>query len=191
METAEFTKLCTEAIAKNDSDRLKRACYEFSEFCFTYPTDAAVDDELVTYLSDTFRSPLFHAMEGSWHLIRLVEEDWSAFTEEQRVRLLDPLEFSFNKYTDWMSWFVISEILGENYCCERAFTALKRLAETPEEGPRSLVPHGFEHIAESAADPALRQLALDEILRMRGDVSAQVRDEALISLGRLGISCDG
>ncbi len=190
METAEFMAMCQDAIVKNDLESLKRAVYEFSELCFSYPTDAVLDDGLVSYLSETFRSPTFHAMEGSWHLIRLIEEDWSAFTEEQRLRLLDPIEFSYNKYADWMSCFMISEILGDNYCCERAFEVLRRLSAIPEEVPRSLIPHGFEHIAQSADDPALRELALAEIHRMRGDVSEQVRDEALISLGRLGIQAE-
>lgn len=188
MDATLFIQLCSVAISQNDSLQLQFAVNHFAEYCFMEPTDAVVQEETVIYLNDTFRSSRFHEMSGSYYLMLLLEYNWAAFSQEQRDQLLDAIEFSFNKFSDPMSWFVISEILGEYYCNEQSFKVLKRFAKLPEEGPRSQAPHGLEHIAKSAINPEIRSQAIHQIRNLLDDPSQTVKEEASTSIHRLRVT---
>ena len=84
-----------------------------------------------------------------------------------------------------MACFVISGILGEQYKEARAFQALRRLANCNKEVPRSLVPHGLEHIVGDSPDAELAIKALAELMKMQTDHSPMVRDEVVESLARI------
>ncbi len=185
MNVLEFKKICSEAILQNEPSLLEFAVGRFAEYCFKESTDTTVDEETVDYLAATFRSAAFNQMDGSWHLLMLLEYNWSAFTEGQRVTLLEAIEFSFPRFADPMSWFVLSEVLGEYFCCDRAFELLTRFAHLPDDGPRSQVPHGLEHIAKSTTDPSLRTRCLNTIQRMQKDPSDVVREEVANSIEML------
>jgi hypothetical protein len=75
-----------------------------------------------------------------------------------------------------MSWFLISVLLGEFFADEKAFQVLCRLKTLQAEGPRSLVPHGLEHIITGSGDKQLVRKAYTELLQMKNDPSEQVRD---------------
>ena len=185
MDNDEFIKLCSEAIITNNASLLEFAVGRFAEYCFQEPTDAVVDEQILNYLDETIRSTIFLKMDGAWHLLMILEWNWSAFTAQQQATLLDAIEFSFDKFSDPMSWFVLSEVLGEYYCSGPAFEVLKRLGKLSDDGPRSQVPHGLEHIAKSTTDAALHAHSVNEILRMQSDRSGAVREEAMISIQRL------
>ena len=124
-------------------------------------------------------------MDGSFELLMVFEYDWGRLSDEQKRRLLLSISTSYENFSDWMSYFVISELLGEYYCNEASFTVLCELRRTSNEVARSLVPHGFEHIAKDAESSDLRRQALEQLLSMKEDVSPQVRgevDEALSNL---------
>ena len=75
-----------------------------------------------------------------------------------------------------------SELLGEYYCNEEAFVALRLLAGRSDEKARSLTP---EHIARGARNEDLRQRALGELSHLKRDASPEVRREAELSLERV------
>lgn len=185
MDREEFIEMCSEAVANKDARLLEWAVARFAEYCFKEPTDATIDEQILSFLDETFRSTPFLEMSGSWHLLMVLEWNWSAFTDRQRAILLDAIEFTFDKLADPMSWFVLSEILGEYYCSASALEVLKRLSKVSADGPRSQVPHGLEHIAKSTADPALRARAIHDLLRMQSDRSDDVKAEVVNSIQRL------
>jgi hypothetical protein len=127
----------------------------------------------------------FLEAEGSWHFLKLLESNWGILSDYQKEQLLPALEAVYGCFTDWMSWFVISEILGSYYANEQALQSLQRLKNLPQEGPRSFVPHGLEHIVKDCKDQRVAKMAFVELLQMKADPSEDVRDEAEISLERL------
>lgn len=181
----EFLRLCSDAIGAKDSEALADAVGDFAQYCFANGAPNAIaDDRLVHFLDATFRSGAFHGLTGAHGLLNIIAYDWASFTEPQRNILLDAIEFSFAKFQDWMAWFSLSAILGENYG-DKAFATLMRLARVDKEGPRSMVPHGLEHVARGTSNEAIRSECINQIVRMQQDESPQVRDEALESLLRL------
>jgi hypothetical protein len=128
---------------------------------------------------------VFLEMEGSHELLLLFEHAWEFLSDDQKDRVLPVLENSYEQFADDLSWFVISELLGEYFRDDRALMALHRLRALEAEMPRSLVPHGLEHIVKSANDKALAKKAYEELLQMKSDPSEQVRSEVDISLQRL------
>ena len=127
----------------------------------------------------------FLTSKGSWHLLYLLDSNWEILSEAQKNRLLPWLESTYSSFTDWMAWFVISEILGECFANEQAFNILCRLKHIEAETPRSLIPHGLEHIVTDSDDQQLAQKAYTELLQMKSDPSEQVRDEVDTSLQRI------
>ncbi len=169
------------AIASGDGEALREAVFEAE----TVLLDDAFPGELFEQLIALLDRSEFLRLEGSHHLLRLIPGEWETLGEDQRERLLTAIERAYPRFADWMSWFVISEILGENYADERALAALCRLAGTSEEGPRSLVPHGLEHIIRDSGDVALAERARKELDRLARDRSERVRGEVAESMARL------
>lgn len=127
---------------------------------------------------------------GSADLLSILEFEWELLSDSQKERLLPALETSYGSFTDWMCWFNISVLLGEHFADEKALQVLCRLKTIQAEGPRSLVPHGLEHIISDSRDDRLAKIAWDELLAMKNDPCEQVRDgveDSLISLTNQGI----
>jgi len=142
-------------------------------------------DPLFEELLNILGEPQFVSMDGSWHLLRLFENSWDYLTEGQRGRLLEAFEASYGEFGDWMSCFVISEILGRQYADERALQTFRRLKRLKAHVPRSLIPHGLEHLARGRQSENIARRAFDELSGMRNDPSAQVREEVNAALARL------
>ncbi len=134
---------------------------------------------------DLLKQEKFLASNGSWHFLQVFQLNFQLLSNVQKDSLLPLLESSYSAFTDWMSWFVISEILGQCFANEQAFEILCRLKNLAAEESRSLIPHGFEHIARESDNEALARKAYAELLQMRNDVSQQVRDEVEISLSKI------
>lgn len=113
---------------------------------------------------------------GASALLHILEFEWELLSDSQKERLLPALETSYAAFTDWMCWFDISVLLGEFFADERALQVLCRLKTIQAEGPRSLVPHGLEHIISDSGDDRLAKKAYAELLAMKNDPSEEVRD---------------
>lgn len=143
-------------------------------------------DKYLNLILGLLQENRFLTSKGAWHLLYILEiENWEFLSETQKTKLLPLLESSYSSFTDWMAWFVISEMLGEYFANEQAFQVLCRLKNIEAEEPRSLIPHGLEHIVKDSHDQQLAQKAYAKLLQMKYDPSEQVRDEVNTSLQRI------
>jgi hypothetical protein len=175
-------KLIYQAIAASDGTRLREHAYTMETSALEADHFAEHDFELIL---DLLNQRNFLEMTGSFYILRVLENNWESLSDEQKERLLPALETAYGLFNDWMSWFVISELLGEYFGDEQALRVLSHLKSLHGEGPRSLVPHGLEHIVKGAGDEDLVRKAYTELSGMGNDPSEQVRDEVSLSLQRL------
>lgn len=187
LNEADLAKAIQGAVQRGDSASLNECIVQFSEDCFK-----ECESTLPVFSEDVFRMILdlmttreFLEMEESHKLLFLFESDWGRLNEGQKERLLPVLESAYVQFKDRMSMFVISELLGEYYCSDASFLALRRLRTTSNEIARAFVPHGFEHLARDAQDSALRQRAKDSLTSMESDSSPQVKQEVAVALSNL------
>jgi len=148
-------------------------------------TEDLFPDSVFEFILKLMDSEMFLAMPGSSKLLMVLETDWVRLSPEQRQKLLVSLGKSYERFKDQMSLFIISELLGQYYCNEDAFGLLRQLEKTSNVTARALIPHGFEHIAKSAADEKLRTRAVSELKSMRQDPSPEVQSEAAEALAKL------
>lgn len=172
------------AIANSDGTELEQAVYDLGTLLLYF--DHFPEQSFGFVLSMT-RERTFLEMQGSHHLLYLFDSTaaWDSLSESQRDHLLPVLETVYSEVNDWMSWFVISSLLGEHYMNEQALETLQRLKGIEAESPRSLVPHGLEHLVTSSGNPDLARRAYQELTQMVNDPSEQVRNEVAISLQRI------
>jgi hypothetical protein len=171
-----------DAILAGGGDRLRHcATSVLMQVCEGSLTGDDVVDLIIHFLNE---QP-FLEVEGSHHLIMLIQVLWAEIPDARRVSLLPELEGAYGRFRDWMSWFVISEILGECVGDERSFQILLRLRSSTADHPRSFIPHAFEHVIKSSHDRTLASRAQAELARMADDPSVQVREEVARSLQRL------
>ncbi len=149
-------------------------------FCNNFP-----EEIFQMILSLLKRREILELEESHCLFVSVLEINWELLSEEQKERLLLALKDSYERFEDWMSWFVISEIIGEFYQDRWAFETLCSLKTLSKEGPRAFVPHGLEHIVQNESDEELSREALAELLQMKNDPSERVRYEVSISLQRL------
>ena len=180
----DFFAQCSAAIDAADAKALRYAVTHFAQFCYDKDPESVASDELVAFLDAMVRSTKFQELDGSYQLLRILEYDWAAFTEPQRDLLLRAIEVSFAKFSDGMAWFVLSDVMGEFYR-EKALPTLMRLASARNDGPRSMVPHGLERIANESLDSAVRSRCVKKIALMQQDESPRVQQAARESLARL------
>lgn len=170
------------AISAGDAEGLAAQVYDLDTLLIH---TGQFSDAVFEGLLDILAEPEFLGMDGSWHLLRLFENSWDYLTEGQRDRLLEAMEASYGEYADWTSCFVISEMLGRQYGDERALQAFGRLKRLRAHVPRSLLPHGLEHLVKGRRGDDVARRAFNELSGMRHDPSEQVREEVGAALARL------
>jgi hypothetical protein len=185
--TEGIVNVIREAVASEDVGQLELGVLMAATFCFKQPSPQpeAFPELLFDLIIRLMTEQHFLKMDASHKLLMLFEYDWGRLSEDQRARLLDSIKESYDKFEDWMSCFVISELLGQHYCNEAAFEVLRELQKTSNETARSLVPHGFEHIVKEAENFALRKRAMSSLLSMQHDKSSQVTKEVAVAIGNL------
>jgi hypothetical protein len=88
-----------------------------------------------------------------------------------------------------MSWFTLSEVLGECYANRAALLVTNKLTHIENETARMFLPHAYEHIVSDSNNLSLSRRAFARLLRLMKDSSEHVRNEAELSLHRLrGVS---
>jgi|SRR6266852_1275221 len=137
-------------------------------------------------LEELLTDPDFLTLTNSWKLLYFINNNWEQLSEQERERLKKLVVDTFDKHADWMGAFVSSEILGEHYADESTLATLARLAHVANLPARALAPHGIEYLAKTTQLEALRVLAVCQLQELRQSDSEEVRQEALISLSKLG-----
>lgn len=145
-----------------------------------WPTDFF--EELVKLLED---GP-FLELQDSWKLVYFISGNWDELSSEQRLELRPLLANAFDRFKDWMGAFVTAEVLGEHYPDQETLVILGRLAQTARIPARAAVPHALETVARSTQEDSLRGLAVRQLEELQASDYEQVRQEALISLKKLG-----
>ncbi|BAZ45952.1 hypothetical protein NIES4102_29800 [Chondrocystis sp. NIES-4102] len=171
-----------QAITLNDSIIIEKHILELDSCFFGlehFPED------IFSFLISLFTQDNVLNMNGSWHLLMPLQYNWELLSDEQKKQLILTLESVYIKLQDWMSLFIISEILGENFANEQAFDVLCKFKNIESVQHRSFVPHGFEHIVRDSPNKKLAEKAYFELLQMKEDSSPIVRDEVTLSIKRI------
>lgn len=137
--------------------------------------------ELLKLLSDE----KFLSVRTSWHLLRFIKGNWEYLSPADVAKLKTVLVAAFDKFGDFKGSFLTAEILGELYPDQNTFEMLITLNRTSKARARELVPLGFENLARSTDDQALRESAISELKVLLQDASEPVRYEAALSLDRI------
>ena len=180
-------ELMVKVLEKRDQPGLKEFIDKVDLYLIVEESRAAdlFPDSVFDFALKLMDSEVFLDMQGSSKLLMIFETDWVRLSPEQRQRLLLSLGKSYERFKDSMSCFVASELLGQYYCNEDAFRLLCQLKRTSNATTRAFIPHGFEHIAKSAATVGLRKEALAELRSLSLDPSTEVQAEAAESLQKL------
>ena len=179
-----------QAIINKDEKQIIKCAYELDKSLFGVDN---FPEEVFQFFIGLLNLQDFLELKGSWHLLTFLENNWTYISNSQKNTLLSSLEIAYSKFQDWMSHFVISELLGEYFADQRAFDVLCRLKTLESEGCRSFVPHGLEHIIRDSKDDNLSKEACFHLLQMKNDSSEKVRGEVDESLRRLqnqGLQCN-
>src|SRR5580704_12346761 len=128
----------------------------------------------------------FRRLDNSWTILYFLNNNWDRLTYQQREELRGVLNEGFDKYQNWMGGFVTSELLGERYADKNALNALADLGKSARLPARAAVPHGLEALAKATPDESLRRVAIDRLQELQKSEYEEVRNEALISLKKLG-----
>ncbi len=139
-------------------------------------------DELKELLEDKS----FLSLKNSWNLLYFINNNWEQLSPHDREQLRRVLAVAFDKYGDWMRAFVTSEILGEHYPDEATLAILADLGKNARLPARAAVPHALETLAGVTQQESMRGLAINQLQALQKSDSDEVRQEALISLKKLG-----
>jgi hypothetical protein len=134
------------------------------------------------------RDPNFLGLANSWKLFYFITRNWEQISEHEKERLRDVLGEAFDNCGDWMGAFVIGEILGDHYADEVTLVILGRLAKTANLLNMQLLPHALEHFAKATHHQVLKGLAIQQLQELGKSNSDAVREEAFMSLAKLGVS---
>jgi len=141
-------------------------------------------DQLMSLVISLLSNERFLHMEGSWHLLHMLETEWDCLTESQKSSLLRAIHSAFPRLRDWLACFVVAELLGMYFCDASALSVLVDLGKTSKGMHRTYIPSGLKYIAESGP-PSAAVAALAELRLLSRDPDCDVRREATECLRRL------
>jgi hypothetical protein len=141
-------------------------------------------------LAGLMRDPNFLGLANSWKLFYFIARNWEQISEHEKEPLREALGEAFGNCGDWMGAFVIGEILGDHYADEVTLATLSRLAKTASLLARQLVPHALEHFAKATHREEHRSLAVQQLQELGKSDSKEVREEARMSLAKLGVKAE-
>lgn len=170
------------AIKNKDTELLEDAAFELDLYLVM---PKRFPNEVFDFLLKTLQSSSCLKMKKSHHLLYLFTMNREKLTKKQKGAILHFIETCYADFTDWMSWFVISELLGEYFSDKDSFEVLCALQKTKKAHPRSFVAHGFEHIIRDSGNQQLAALAFTRLMEMKKDRSKRVRYEVQVSLARV------
>jgi hypothetical protein len=138
-------------------------------------------DKLIEILTNLLTNKNFLQANGSWHILKLLHHECEKISSQQWNYLLPQIENSFSKFKDWMSCFILTEIIGEDFPTSESFVVLMRLKNTENEICRSYIPNALEGFIRNSHDPRIKKEAYNSLTNMKDDKSAIVAKEAIKS----------
>jgi hypothetical protein len=137
-------------------------------------------------LEELLKDQSFLSLKNSWNLLYFINNNWEQLSAGDQEQLRRVVADAFDKYGDWMGAFVTSEILGEHYADETTLAILTDLGKSARLPARAAVPHGLETLAKVTQQESVRGLAINELQELQKSDSEEVRQEARVSLKKLG-----
>jgi hypothetical protein len=183
-----FEAAVREGIATGKWERLEDWIWEECTFVDNEGTPSEGDSfsgEVFQNILSLLRQQDFLDADGSFNVLRILENEWALLSGPQKEQLLPALLQAYPKFKDWMSWFLIAEILGDYFVTPAALDALRQLKGCRDEKARSLIPMGLGDMVKKSPDEDLAGRAYRELIGMRNDPSEAVRGEVETSLQRI------
>lgn len=129
----------------------------------------------------------FLKFKGSWHLIKLFEENLEILSEKQKELLLEILQEIFHDFENTTSCFLIAEIIVELFLDENSLNALINLNKGQNLKNRALIPHGLQHLVKRGKDSIVTKKALIELRKMKNDLDKNVSEQAKFEYATLNL----
>jgi hypothetical protein len=182
-----FKDAVMSSVTNADPQKLKDAVDSIASYCYKDPCSSDKFDETIfSFILELFANEKFLTMEGAYSLLLIFEYDWASLALNQKQRLRTAIERTYCRFTDWMSCFVLTELLGEYYSDEAAFEILFKLKNSPVTGAhRTLLPMGFGQLARNTKDAALKGKSISELTKLAHDSSDEVQKEAREALDKI------
>jgi hypothetical protein len=190
-EEESLRRAILEAVRKSDSGMLERCTVLAPVLSYTVVSESGQDtfsDRIFDLILQLLEQEEYLQMQGSSYLVHMLELEWDMLSQEQKDTLLPGLETAYGRFRDWLSSFLITEILGECYANQKALDCVCRLESQKDLQHRALLPHAFEHLVRDSKDQDVKKKALERLRAMKNDPSENVVAEATLSLGRLGLA---
>jgi hypothetical protein len=183
--SAQSTSPCRrleESLSSRDASDFERAVLELEVQILE---EDGLSHELFSCIASLLRKPLFLDKQGSWVLLRILQENWNALSVEQRRALAETMEEIYGRPADWMGSFMISLTFGESGIEAESLEALGRLSRSNEQKPRALVAVGLEKLVRRSTVSDVRERAIRILESLANDASSEVSREAKEALGRV------
>lgn len=186
MNKATFQEAVNQGFALGRWEQLGDWVAEESNYVFKDGDGPAFDEGIFKELLLLLVEPSFIGSDNSSNALKMLEYDWASFSTGQTEELRGVLVTIYDKLLDPLSWFIISELLGEYYADPGALEDLRSLKRIViDDEPRSLIPMSFEKLILYSPSETVKADALIELIDMKDDPSEQVRAEVETSFNRL------
>lgn len=147
-------------------------------------------NKLIEMLTRLLGNKTFLCADGSWHILKLLHYECEKISPQQWIYLLTQIENSFFEFKDWMSCFILTEIIGKDFSTSESFSVVMRLGNTKNEILRSYIPNALEGFIENSNNDEIKQEAYNALINMRDDLSTVVATEALKSYNAVKYQAD-
>ncbi len=188
MNPEAFKSAVTLGLTTGDWESFDQWVSTYSTFTFkdgADETDPVFDDAIVDFLVEILSDERFCSDQNSYKVLYEVERNWAVITEPQERRIFPALGPLFFASAEYMTRFVILELLGENYADEAAMNVLEQFAQVEDAEKRALVPMGFDDLIRETGDLTLARCAYENLKHMKGDAEEIVRYEARAYIARI------
>lgn len=138
-------------------------------------------NKLIEILAELLMNKSFLDADGSWHILKVLHHECEKVSSQQWSYLLPKIENSFSEFKDWMSCFILTEIIGQDFPTLESFHVLTRLRNINNEVYRSYIPNALEGFIKNSNDPKIRKEAYNNLVDMMNDKSIMVAKESLKS----------
>lgn len=137
-------------------------------------------DNLIRMIVNLLENKSFLDAEGSWHILMILFNECEKISSEQWNDLLPYIEKSYYKFKDWMSCFILTEIIGDKFPVIESFNMLMKLKKIEgNELRRSYIPNALEGFVRYSRDLKLRKKSYEDLVEMLSDSSNIVANESL------------
>lgn len=183
----EFIQVILEAVRVGNISVVDSFINLFSEACYKNEGIESFPEDVFEVITKKMKDEDFQSLPDSHKLLYLFESDWGRLNDLQKSTLLKVINDSYLLFEDELSYFVLSEIIGEYFADEKALKIFDDLRQTENETARSFLTYGYGKLAQNTNDENVRRLAIARLQIMKKDNSAFVKEEAIKALSKFKV----